>query len=67
MCVCVCDMLTPAHLYREEAGEVVLPVVAGCDDDPLLHAVVLDAADAGADVETPCDMTMQHHSYDTIH
>lgn len=33
-----------AHLHREQAGKVVLPVVSGCNDNSLLHAVVLDGA-----------------------
>ena len=71
-CVCICiyaclrvGALTPAHRYGEETGEVVLPVVAGGDDDPLLHTVVLDVADAGAHVETPWKKR-QHHDYDAI-
>ena len=33
-----------AHLHREQAGEVVFPVVSSGNDNPLLHGVVLDGA-----------------------
>lgn len=43
--------LSPAHLHREQAGKVVLPVVSSSDDNPLLHAVILDGAYSRSHIE----------------
>lgn len=39
------------HLDWEQAGEKVFPVVTSCNDNPLLHAVILDCADSCSHVE----------------
>lgn len=43
-------VLSP-HLDWEQAGEIVFPIVTSCNDNPLLHAVVLDCADSCSHIE----------------
>lgn len=53
MCPVCCRF--QAHLDWEQAAEVVFPVVTSGNDDPLLHAVVLDGADGRSHVEVCCE------------
>lgn len=42
------------NLHREQAAKVGLPVVPSGDDNPLLHAVILDGAYSCSYVEVCC-------------
>lgn len=49
--VAICNVVLSPHLDWEQADEIVFPIVTSCNDNPLLHAVILDCADSCSHIE----------------